>query len=94
MQMDGVGAGIGALRRDLGLGPLVLAEEQTYLDPPQSSVLQDLRGMFAEQVKTASEIATSLNALLVAFNEEQTRNAEARQNLGGGLKSGPMTRLN
>ncbi|KAB5593308.1 hypothetical protein CTheo_3226 [Ceratobasidium theobromae] len=81
MQMDGVGAGIGALRRDLGLGPLVLAEEQTYLDPPQSSVLQDLRGMFAEQVKTASEIATSLNALLVAFNEEQTRNAEARQNL-------------
>jgi hypothetical protein len=85
-QMDSVGSGLGALRRDLGLDPPLPTEGQTDASPPPQGVLQELREMFVEQVKAAGDITASLNALLLAFNEEQTRNAEARQNLGGRLK--------
>ncbi|KAJ1304355.1 hypothetical protein OPQ81_005510 [Rhizoctonia solani] len=79
--MDGVGAGIGALRHDLGLGPPPLANGQEDLGAPPQGVIQELRVMFEEQVKSAADIAASLNKLLVAFNEDQARNLQARENL-------------
>ncbi|QRW21314.1 hypothetical protein RhiXN_06303 [Rhizoctonia solani] len=44
-------------------------------------VIQELHTMLEEQVKSAGDIASSLNALLVSFNEEQARNAQARESL-------------
>ncbi|EUC58716.1 hypothetical protein RSOL_273310 [Rhizoctonia solani AG-3 Rhs1AP] len=79
-QMDSVGTGLGALRRDLGLDPPPLTDGQSMDISPQG-VIQEFRTMFEEQVKSAADIAASLNALLVAFNEEQAHNAQARENL-------------
>ncbi|CAE6419436.1 unnamed protein product [Rhizoctonia solani] len=79
-QMDSVGAGLGALRRDLGLDPPPPADGQETDTSPQG-VIQEFRTMFEEQIKSATDVAASLNALLVAFNDEQARNAEARENL-------------
>ncbi|CUA75420.1 putative protein KIAA1522 [Homo sapiens] [Rhizoctonia solani] len=79
-QMDSVGAGLGALRRDLGLHPPPPADGQETDTSPQG-VIQEFRTMFEEQIKSAADAAASLNALLVAFNDEQARNAEARENL-------------
>ncbi|CAE6457756.1 unnamed protein product [Rhizoctonia solani] len=79
-QMDSVGTGLGALRRDLGLDPSPLVDGQDMDASPQG-VIQEFRTMFEEQIKSAEDIAVSLNALLVAFNEEQVHNAQARENL-------------
>ncbi|KDN44446.1 hypothetical protein RSAG8_05493, partial [Rhizoctonia solani AG-8 WAC10335] len=79
-QMVGVGAGLGALRRDLGLDPPPPADGQDTGTLPHG-VIQELHTISKEQAKSAADIAVSLNALLVAFNEEQTRNAQARENL-------------
>ncbi|CAE6468301.1 unnamed protein product [Rhizoctonia solani] len=80
MQMDGVGAGLGAIRRDLGLDPLPTDGQEDTNASPQG-VIRELRAMFEEQIKSAGDIAATLNALLVAFNEEQERSAQARENL-------------
>ncbi|KAH7339396.1 hypothetical protein B0J17DRAFT_358959 [Rhizoctonia solani] len=77
-QMDGVGAGLGALRRDLGLDPLSTDRQEDT----NAGVIQELRAMFEEQIKSTGDIAATLSALLVAFNEEQARSAQARENLG------------
>ncbi|KAG8679753.1 hypothetical protein FRC11_003330, partial [Ceratobasidium sp. 423] len=80
-QMDGVGAGLGALRRDLGLDPPPPTNGQDGAGTLPQGVIQELRTMFDEQIKSAGDIAASLNALLAAFNEEQTRNVQGRENL-------------
>ncbi|CAE6508895.1 unnamed protein product [Rhizoctonia solani] len=79
-QMDSVGAGLSALRRDLGLDPPPTNGREDAGTLPQG-VIQELRIMFEEQIKSAGDIAASLNALLVAFNDEKSRNIQTRENL-------------
>ncbi|KAF8706228.1 Pleckstrin homology domain, partial [Rhizoctonia solani] len=76
MQMDNVRDGLVTLRQDLGLESVPKGQEAH----PQG-VIQELHTMLEEQVKSAGDIASSLNALLVSFNEEQARNAQARESL-------------
>ncbi|KAF8757149.1 hypothetical protein RHS01_04045 [Rhizoctonia solani] len=76
MQMDNVRDRLVTLRQDLGLESIPKGQEAH----PQG-VIQELHTMLEEQVKSAGDIASSLNALLVSFNEEQARNAQARESL-------------
>lgn len=80
-QMDSVGMGIGVLRRDLGLDPPLPAQDSAA-ELPRPGVLEELRGMLAEQSKTVGDVTATLKNLLATANEDQARNAEARQNLG------------
>lgn len=81
-QMDSVGMGIGVLRRDLGLDPPLLTEDPAAA-PPRPGALEELRGMLTEQAKSVGDVTATLNTLLATVGEEQARNAETRQHLGG-----------
>ncbi|CEL58808.1 hypothetical protein RSOLAG1IB_08837 [Rhizoctonia solani AG-1 IB] len=80
MQMDSVGNGLSALRRDLGLDPPSKEGQEGFNELPQGA-MQELRTMIEEQAKSGRDIAASLQALIVAFNEEQARNAQASKSL-------------
>jgi hypothetical protein len=81
-QMDSVGTGLGALRRDLGLDPPLATDGQVPNPPPQG-VLAELRGMLGEQSKSVGDVTATLNSLVSSVNEDQARNADARQQMGG-----------
>ncbi|CAE6430414.1 unnamed protein product [Rhizoctonia solani] len=80
MQMDSVGNGLSALRRDLGLDPPSKEGQEGVNELPQGA-MQELRTMIEEQAKSGRDIAASLQALIVAFNEEQACNAQASKSL-------------
>ncbi|QRW08320.1 condensin complex subunit 1 [Ceratobasidium sp. AG-Ba] len=78
-QMDNVGAGIGALRRDLGLEPLLKAEEGSEDDKTQQNVLDQLRTALGEQAKALGEVTTRLDSLVTSIQSDLTQNEETRQ---------------
>ncbi|QRV94093.1 condensin complex subunit 1 [Ceratobasidium sp. AG-Ba] len=78
-QMDNVGAGIGALRRDLGLEPLPKAEEGSEDDKTQQNVLDQLRTALGEQAKALGEVTTKLDSLVTSIHSDLTQNEENRQ---------------
>ncbi|KAG9089059.1 hypothetical protein FRC06_001729 [Ceratobasidium sp. 370] len=78
-QMDSVGAGLGALRRDLGLVPPIAAEDQAVTGP--GGALGQIHAALEEQAKAVGQVTATLNSLVTSINEDQAQNAEARQQL-------------
>ncbi|KAG8747122.1 hypothetical protein FRC10_002171 [Ceratobasidium sp. 414] len=78
-QMDSVGAGLGALRRDLGLDPPTAAEGQA--EAGSQGALGQVRAALEEQAKAMSDVAATLNSLVMSINEDQAQNAGAKQQM-------------
>ncbi|KAG9127961.1 hypothetical protein FRC07_006978 [Ceratobasidium sp. 392] len=81
MQMDNVGAGLGVLRRDLGLDPPLATEDQAEARPPPHGTLQQVRATLEEQVKSMSGVTATLNSLATSINEARAQDMEARQQM-------------
>ncbi|KAG8730990.1 hypothetical protein FRC12_019955 [Ceratobasidium sp. 428] len=80
-QMDGVGTGLGLLRRDLGLDPSTVTEGQAQAGSPPQGILGQVRATLEGQAKAMDEVSAALNSLATSIIEDQAQNAEARQKI-------------